>query len=86
MLRFSHDLGIRVKEGYGITESTGLSFIHMDDDIRRGTVGKPIPGIEFKLAKDGGLLKRGSIFVGYSKNHEATANTFIDGWLHTAAT
>ena len=84
VLRFFHDLGVRVKEGYGMTESTGLSFIHMGEDIRLGTVGKPIPGIAFKLADDGELLKRGkSIFAGYYKNPEATANTVIDGWLHT---
>jgi long-chain acyl-CoA synthetase len=84
VLRFFHHLGIRVKEGYGMTESTGLSFIHMGDDIRLGTVGKPIPGVEYKLAPDGELLKKGaSIFVGYYKNPEATANTVIDGWLHT---
>lgn len=84
VLRFFHDIGIRVKEGYGMTESTGLSFIHMGEDIRLGTVGKPIPGIEFKIADDGELLKRGqSVFVGYYKNPEATAATVIDGWLHT---
>ncbi len=84
VLRFFHDIGVRVKEGYGMTESTGLSFIHMSHDIRLGTVGKPIPGITFKLAPDGELLKKGeSIFVGYYKNPEATANTVIDGWLHT---
>ncbi|MBI5521334.1 MAG: AMP-binding protein [Desulfarculus sp.] len=84
VLRFFHDLGIRVKEGYGMTESTGLSFIHQGEDIRMGTVGRPIEGIEFRLAADGELLKKGqSIFVGYYKNPEATANTVIDGWLHT---
>ncbi len=84
VLRFFHDIGIRVKEGYGMTESTGLSFIHMGEDIRLGTVGKPIPGVEFKIADDGELLKRGqSIFVGYYKSPEATAASVIDGWLHT---
>jgi len=84
VLRFFHDLGIRVKEGYGMTETTGLSFIHMDDDIRMGTVGKPIAGIEFAIAEDGELLKRGApVFVGYYKNEEATRQTIIDGWLHT---
>ena len=84
VLRFFHDLGIRVKEGYGMTESTGLSFIHMDDDIRLGTVGKPIPGIQFRLGPDGELLKKGPpVFVGYYKNPEATARTVEDGWLHT---
>jgi len=84
VLRFFHDLGIRVKEGYGMTESTGLSFIHMGEDIKMGTVGKPISCIEFTIAEDGELLKKGPpIFVGYYKNEAATRETIIDGWLHT---
>jgi long-chain acyl-CoA synthetase len=83
-LLFFHAIGIPTKEGYGMTESTGLSFIHMDDDIKLGTVGKPISCIEFKLAPDGELMKRGpSIFMGYYKNPEATAATIRDGWLMT---
>jgi len=84
VLRYFHALGIRVKEGYGMTECTGLSFIHMDDDIKLGTVGKPLSCIEYKLAPDGELMKRGaSIFVGYYKNPEATAKTVVDNWLLT---
>jgi long-chain acyl-CoA synthetase len=84
VLRFFHAIGIRVKEGYGMTECTGLSFIHMDDDIKLGTVGKPVNCIDFKIAEDGELMKRGpSIFVGYYKNPEATADTLVDGWLMT---
>ena len=84
VLRFFHAIGIRVKEGYGMTECTGLSFIHMGDDIKLGTVGKPLDCIDFKIAADGELMKRGpSIFVGYYKNPSATAETVIDGWLMT---
>ena len=84
VLRFFHAIGIRVKEGYGMTECTGLSFIHMGDDIKLGTVGKPVSCIEFKLAPDGELMKRGpSIFVGYYKNPEATKAAIADGWLMT---
>ncbi len=84
VLRFFHDIGIRVKEGYGMTECTGLSFIHMDDDIKLGTVGKAIDIIDFKISDQGELLKRGqSIFVGYYKNEKATADVIVDGWLHT---
>jgi long-chain acyl-CoA synthetase len=84
VLRFFHDIGIPVKEGYGMTESTGLSFIHRGEDIQLGTVGKPIPGVEYKIAEDGELLKRGKlIFVGYYKNEAATRQTVVDGWLHT---
>ena len=84
VLRYFHAIGIRVKEGYGMTECTGLSFIHMDDDIKLGTVGKPLACFEYQLAPDGELMKRGpSIFVGYYKNAEATAEAVIDGWLMT---
>ena len=84
VLRFFHAMGLSAKEGYGMTESTGLSFIHMGDDVKLGTVGKPVSCIEFKIAEDGELLKRGpTIFVGYYKNPEATADTIVDGWLQT---
>lgn len=84
VLRFFHAIGLRVKEGYGMTECTGLSFIHMGNDIKLGTVGKPLACIEYKIAPDGELMKRGpSIFVGYYKNPEATTATIVDGWLLT---
>ncbi|NOY46446.1 MAG: long-chain fatty acid--CoA ligase [Deltaproteobacteria bacterium] len=85
VLRFFHAIGIRVKEGYGMTESSGLSFIHMGDDIRLGTVGRVVPGLEFRIAPDGELLKRGEqIFAGYFRDPEATRQTVDeDGWLHT---
>ena len=84
VLRFFHDIGVRVKEGYGMTECTGLSFIHRGDDIKLGTVGQALDVVEFKISPEGELLKRGkSIFIGYYKNEEATQNTIIDGWLHT---
>ncbi|GAB4272081.1 MAG: AMP-dependent synthetase/ligase [Deferrisomatales bacterium] len=85
VLRFFHAIGIRVKEGYGMTECSGLSFIHPGDDIRLGTVGTPVPGLEFRIAPDGELLKRGEqIFKGYFRDPEATARTVDqEGWLHT---
>jgi long-chain acyl-CoA synthetase len=84
VLRFFHAIGIQAKEGYGMTECTGLSFIHMDDDIKLGTVGKPISCIAYQLGPDGELMKRGpSIFAGYYKNPAATEKTVVDGWLLT---
>ena len=83
-LLFLHAMGVSTKEGYGMTECTGLSFIHMGNDIKLGTVGKPISCIEYKLADDGELMKKGpSIFMGYYKNPDATAKTIINGWLMT---
>ena len=84
VLRFFHALGIKVKEGYGMTETTGLSFIHPGDQIVIGTVGTPISCVTFRIAEDGELLKGGpAIFVGYYKNQQATAEAIVDGWLHT---
>ncbi|HET7824873.1 MAG TPA: AMP-binding protein [Anaeromyxobacter sp.] len=84
VLRFFHALGIPVREGYGMTECTGFSFVQREGDVRLGTVGKPIPGVEFRIAPDGELLKKGEcVFQGYYRDPEATAATVREGWLHT---
>ena len=84
VLRFFHAIGVPVREGYGMTECTGFSFVQREGEVRLGTVGRAIPGVEFRLASDGELLKRGeTIFVGYYRDPEATAATVLDGWLHT---
>jgi len=84
VLKFFHALGIRVKEGYGMTETTGLAFIHMGDDVRIGTVGKPVGCITFDIAADGELLMKGeSVFAGYYKDEAATRHTIVEGWLHS---
>jgi long-chain acyl-CoA synthetase len=84
VLLFFHALGIPVREGYGMTECTGFSFVQREGDVRLGTVGRPIAGLEWRLAEDGELLKRGeTIFVGYYRDEKATAETLAGGWLHT---
>jgi len=77
--------GIPVAEGYGMTEASPVISTQPFDDIRLGTVGRPLVNVEVKLAEDGELLARGpSIMAGYYKNPEATAATFDeDGWLKT---
>jgi len=84
VLRFFHATGIPVREGYGMTECTGFSFVQREGEVRLGTVGRAIPGLEFRIAPDGELLKRGEVvFLGYYRDPEATAATIRDGWLHT---
>jgi long-chain acyl-CoA synthetase len=84
VLWFFHSIGLPVREVYGQTEDAGPTSIHQGDDIKLGTVGKPFPGIEVKIAEDGEILVRGDhVFLGYYKDPKTTAETLIDGWLHT---
>ena len=84
VLKFFHTLGVPVLEGWGMTEETGIATINLPDDVRLGTVGKPIPGLEIQIAEDGEILLRcDHIFVGYWRDPAATARTVVDGWLHT---
>ncbi|MDQ4130250.1 MAG: AMP-binding protein, partial [Actinomycetota bacterium] len=73
-----------VLEAYGMTETSTGATINTLDDYRLGSVGKPFPGVEVEIAADGEILLRGpNIFQGYYKDEEATAETLVDGWLHT---
>jgi long-chain acyl-CoA synthetase len=67
-----------------MTETSTAATIATPEDFKFGTVGRPFPGCEIKIADDGEILVRGpNIFQGYYKNPEATAETLVDGWLHT---
>lgn len=84
LMRFYHAIGIPIRECYGMTEMSGISFIPRDGEIKIGGVGRPIPGVEVKIASDGEILQRGeSVFPGYYRNPAATQEAVIDGWLHT---
>jgi long-chain acyl-CoA synthetase len=84
LIKFYHSVGVPVRECYGMTEMSGISFMPKDHEIRVGGVGKPIPGVEFKLGEDGEIFQKGdSVFVGYYGNPKATQDTIVDGWLHT---
>ncbi len=77
-------LGIDMREVYGQTENCGLATGMPAERIKLGTVGLPRPGTEVMIAPDGEILLRGPhVFIGYYKNPERTAETVIDGWLHT---
>jgi long-subunit acyl-CoA synthetase (AMP-forming) len=85
VLGFFAGLGIEICEAWGMSETTAVGAINRPGEVRRGSVGKPIPGAEVKIAEDGELLYRGSnIMAGYRNNPAKTVEAVdADGWLHT---
>ena len=78
------DIGIRIHEGYGLTETSPVIAVNNPINHRMGSVGKPVPNIEVRIAEDGELLVRGpSVFAGYWQMPEETAAVFEDGWFKT---
>jgi long-subunit acyl-CoA synthetase (AMP-forming) len=85
VLEFFHALGIRVGELWGMSETTGAGTVNPPERMKLGTVGKPVPGVEIKLAADGEVLIRGDVvMIGYRNMPEKTAEVLdFDGWLAT---
>ncbi|MEV5934634.1 AMP-dependent synthetase/ligase [Streptomyces sp. NPDC052079] len=82
---FFSGAGIHILEGYGLTESSAASFVNPGEAYRTGTVGKPLPGTEVRIADDGEILLRGpGIMQGYHNLPDKTAEVLEeDGWFHT---
>ncbi len=77
-------VGIRIHEGYGLTETSPVIAVNTPIHHRIGTVGKTLPNIEVRIAADGEILVRGpSVFKGYWNRPEETSNAFQDGWFKT---
>ncbi len=82
--QFFEAAGILVIEGYGLTESSPVIAANRLNDYKFGTVGKPMPGVEVKIAKDGEILAFGpNIMRGYFRKKKETEEALKDGWLHT---
>jgi long-chain acyl-CoA synthetase len=85
ILKFFYACGVPVLEGWGMTETTAVGAVNTLDHLKFGTVGRAMPGVEFKIAEDGEILTKGpNVFREYWRNPEATKETFTeDGWLMT---
>ncbi|HKX04218.1 MAG TPA: AMP-binding protein [Methylomirabilota bacterium] len=84
LIRWYLALGINMIEVYGQTENTGLATAMPPDRTKLGSVGIARPGTEVRLSPDGEILLRGPhVFLGYYRKPEKTADTVVDGWLHT---
>jgi long-chain acyl-CoA synthetase len=95
MRGFEEAFGCKVLEGYGLSESSPVaSFNHPDRERKPGSIGTPIEGVEMKIVDDDGnevdqgdvgeiVIKGHNVMNGYWKRDEATAETIVDGWLHT---
>ena len=84
LIKWYMALGIDMREVYGQTENCGLATAMPADRIKLGTVGVARPDTEVRLSTQGEILLKGPhVFLGYYKNPERTAQTIVDGWLHT---
>ena len=84
ILRFYQSIGVNLVEAYGQTEGTGATTVSRPERVKFGAVGQPLTGIEVKIADDGEILvKSPGVFRGYFKNPQATAETIVNGWLHS---
>lgn len=81
---FYRGIGVRILEGYGLTETTAPTSVNRPATTRIGTVGTQLPGCAVRIAEDGEILLKGHhVFRGYHDNEQATQEAFVDGWFRT---
>ena len=85
LMRFYHSIGVQIRECFGMTECSGICCLPEVEGIRIGGVGKPLPGVDIKLAEDGEMLVRAdSVFKGYYRRPDLSEEALTeDGWLRT---
>jgi len=84
ILKFFQSIGIPIREGYGMTETSGVTHMGGKFDFKLGTVGKALPGTEVRIGEGGEIIVRHKgIFKGYYKDEENTREALEDGWMHT---
>ena len=84
VISFFRAIGLNLKQCYGLTEATGIFQIQPDDEVKPETVGKPLPGVQIRIAEDQEVLVFSpSVFQGYYQDYQATEAAFVQGWLRT---
>ncbi|MCV2396463.1 AMP-dependent synthetase/ligase [Actinotalea sp. M2MS4P-6] len=84
LAHFYRGVGLRVLEGYGLTETTAPTNVNLPELTKVGTVGPPLPGTAIRIADDGEILVKGDgVFRGYYNNPQATEEAVDDGWFRT---
>jgi long-chain acyl-CoA synthetase len=84
LIKWYHSVGLDMREVYGQTESVGIVTCPPAGELRLGTIGRSMPNMQVKLSPQNEILLRGPhVFMGYLNNPAKTAETVVDGWLHT---
>ncbi len=81
---FYRGIGVTILEGYGLTETSAPATVNLPEQLRIGSVGRPLPGVTVRIAQDGEVLLAGdNVYRGYWRADEATAESVKDGWFHS---